>query len=181
MKNHHLHDIQGERKDQLLILVDKKGNRIGEETREVCHAGDGKTHLAFMAFIITNGNIVLAKRSRKKSLWAGYWDASVVSHVLMGEKVEQAAKRRGKEELGVEINFKDLGAFYYFAKHGENAENEYCHVLVGKTKEQITPNPVEIEEVKLVKFEELVKLTKNTPKDFTPWLLLALEKYGYKI
>lgn len=176
MKNHHLHDIRGERKEQLLILVDKNGKKIGKETRGVCHAGEGKTHLAFMAFIFANDKIVLAKRSRKKSLWAGFRDASVVSHVLADETIEQAAKRRGKEEMGVDVDFKDLGSFYYFAKHGESAENEYCHVMVGQTTKQITPNSVEIEEVKNISIEELRQDIKVNSKEYTPWIKIALNK-----
>ncbi len=176
MKNHHLHDIRGERKDQFLITVGKDGKRLGEATREECHSGEGKTHLAFLAFIVINNKLVLTKRAGQKSLWAGYWDASVVSHVLSGETVQQAAHRRGKEELGVRADFKDLGAFYYFAEHENGVENEYCHVLVGETKDEIHPNPVEIDEIKLMTYEKLkAKIKKNTQK-YTPWIKLALEK-----
>lgn len=181
MKNHYLHDTAGERKDQLLITVDKSGNRIGEATREECHKGEGKTHLAFMAFLIHDGKIVLTKRAGKKSLWAGYWDASVVSHVLSGETVKEAAHRRGKEELGAEVDFRDLGAFYYFAKHGNSAENEYCHVLVGEISEEIYPNPVEIEEKEDIPLKDLKGDIVKNPNIYTPWLILALDKYGDKI
>jgi len=177
MKNHYLHDTRGERKDQLLITVDKSGTRVGTGTREECHLGSGKTHLAFMAFVIYRGKVVLAKRAAKKSLWPGYWDASVVSHVLVNETVEEAAHRRGKEELGVEVNFRDIGAFYYFAKHGNSAENEYCHVLIGETRNEIYPNPTEIEEVKLIRKVEFKKEIKANSEVFTPWLKLALEKF----
>lgn len=176
MRKHYYHNISGEQKDQLMIVVDKHGNKLGSATRSECHNGEGKTHLAFMAFIILKGKIILTRRSGNKSLWSGFWDASVVSHVLANETVENAAKRRGKEELGVVVNFKDLGAFYYFAKHGKSAENEYCHVLIGATKDKIHPNPVEIEEVKSVKREELAELVKKYPKSFTPWFVLAIDK-----
>lgn len=177
MKNHHLHDIRGERKDQLLITVDKGGNRIGEATREVCHQGEGKTHLAFMALVRDSSNrFILTRRSSKKSLWSGYWDASVVSHVLANETIEQAAQRRGKEELGIVVNFRDLGAFYYFARHGQSCENEYCHVLIGETKEDIYPNPIEIEEFEMLDTKKLKSEILMNKNRYTPWLKLALEK-----
>ena len=177
MKNHNLHDTQGERKNQLLITTDKKGKSIGSATREVCHTGEGKTHLAFMAFIFIKGKIVLAKRNIRKSLWAGFWDASVVSHVLPDETAQEAAKRRGKEELGIEVDFIDLGAFYYFAKHGKEAENEYCHVLVGQTDEKIYPNPIEIAEVKMIGKGELKNEVSAEINKYTPWFKLALKKF----
>ncbi len=176
------HDLSGEKIDQLLITTDKEGKPIGQATRKVCHEGKGRTHLAFLAFLLDeDNNIYLQKRSLQKSLWDGYWDASVVSHVLPGESVEQAAKRRGKEELGVDVTFKNLGGFYYFAKYNGNCENEYCHLLIGKTTAPISHNPVEIEQVRKIKLTELKKElnTKNT--HFTPWLRLALEKFSDQI
>ncbi|MDG7042372.1 MAG: NUDIX domain-containing protein, partial [Nitrososphaerota archaeon] len=129
-KSNPLHDLKGERKNQILVVVDRMGKPVGLANRETCHTGNGKPHLAFMAFIFdTAGNIILTRRSGSKSLWSGYWDASVVSHVLPGETPETAAQRRGKEEMGVDIKFSDAGAFYYFEKYGNGAENEYCHVL----------------------------------------------------
>ncbi len=175
---HKLHDLNGERKQQILIVVDKDGNRIGDATREECHKGEGKTHLAFMAFVVDkNKNIILTRRSDKKSLWGGFWDASVVSHVLAGETPESAAKRRGKEELGIETDFTDLGAFYYYAKYNGDAENEYCHVLVGKTKGEIFPNPVEISETRNVILKELKEDIKLHKVKYAPWLVIAMEKF----
>ena len=171
----HFHNITGEQKEQLLVLCDKNGKIAGTDTRENCHAGEGKTHLAFMAFVIDKDDkIVLTRRAKKKSLWGGYWDASNVSHVLPDETIEEAAYRRGKEELGIAVEFKVIGSFYYFAKHGSFCENEYCFILKGKTQYIIHPNPVEIESTKLITWKDLESdITENSHK-YTPWLYLAI-------
>lgn len=172
---HKLHNITGEQKDQLLIVCDEHGKKLGLAKREKCHQGKGITHLAFMAFLKDkNGKIILTKRSKNKSLWSGFWDATIVSHILPGETPESAANRRGKEEMGVEAEFKDIGAFYYFARHGRSAENEYCHVLSANTREIIHPNPVEIDEVKLLSVEELSEDIKKNSGKYTPWLKKAI-------
>lgn len=177
-----LHNLSGEQKQQLLIICDKKGNPGGTETREICHEGNGKPHLAFMAFIMDeDDHIILAKRSSNKSLWAGFWDASVVSHVLPDEKVEQAAQRRSKEEMGIDIEFQDVGAFYYFKKFNTNCENEYCHVLIGKSIQLGEFNPVEIESIRKITIDDLKKEILDCPGIFTPWLKIALEKIDIKI
>lgn len=176
-----LHNLSGENRSQLLILVDKAGRPIGEASREDCHKGQGKAHLAFMAFIQdADGKIILTKRSKRKSLWSDFWDASVISHVLPGETVIEAAKRRGKEELGVEVDFRDLGAFYYFAGHGDSAENEYCHVLIGRTKLTVEPNPVEISEIKKMDYNQITEELRKHPNAYTPWFKLSLEKFDLK-
>lgn len=172
-----MHDLNGERRDQLLQLTDQKGVILGTATREVCHRGIGKTHLAFMAILINkDGKYILTKRSVKKTLWANFWDASVVSHILPGETVVEATKRRSGEELGVEADFTDLGAFVYRQKYGGSCENEYCHFLIGKTEKEIDPNPVEIGEIKSVTREELIRDLRISPQTYTPWLRIAAEK-----
>lgn len=179
---HKDHDLKGEQKSQLLQLVDDKGIVIGEASREECHKGEGKAHLAFMAFIFDeNNNLMLTQRSSKKSLWNGYWDAAVVSHVLKGETVESAANRRGKEELGVDVTFKDVGAFYYKIKYGEYSENEYCHVLTGSTGLQIIPNEIEVASVKKISKDEFDEFYLNRKDQFTPWFHIAWEKYNKQI
>jgi len=179
---HKDHDLKGEQKNQLLQLVDTEGKIIGEATREDCHKGEGKPHLAFMAFVFDeNGNIILTQRSSKKTLWDGYWDGAVVSHVLKGETVESAANRRGKEELGVDVMFKDIGNFYYQIRFGDYSENEYCHVLVGVTSSQIIPNDVEVASVKKISKEQFDEFYLQKKDHFTPWFQIAWEKYHKKL
>lgn len=177
MKRNKFHDLKGERKDQLLVVVDQNGKKIGTDTRENCHKGVGRPHLAFLALIRDAENrLILTQRSKIKSLWGGYWDASVVSHVLAGETPENAARRRCGEELGIEIDFRDLGAFYYTAHFVQDAENEYCHFLIGDQKGEIFPNPVEFSATRKITFIDLKKEIRKNPECFTPWLKLAIEK-----
>lgn len=177
IRNNSFHNLNGENKDQYLITVDTHGNKTGTATREACHLGSGIPHLAFVAFVIDKDeNLVLTRRSRQKSLWAGYWDGSVVSHVLPGETVEEAAIRRGKEELGIEVQFKSVDSFYYFARYNQQCENEYCYVLIGKTDDVIYPNPVEIGEVRTISYQELLQDKRAKKDTYTPWLIFALEK-----
>lgn len=176
-----LHNLNGEQKDQLLIITDQSGKQLGIATREECHIGKGETHLAFVAFIIDKWErVLLTKRSQVKSLWGGFWDAAVVSHMLPGETVEEAARRRGKEELGIEVDFRNIGAFYYFAKYGKRSENEYCYVLISRTEKQVYPNPIEIAEIKRITLRQLLDDIKNNPDVYTPWLKMALEKVDVK-
>lgn len=181
IKHNHLHDLKGEQKSQLLVLTDKQGDYLGLATRERCHKGKGIPHLAFLAFIIDKDNqIILAKRSQKKSLWANFWDASVVSHILPGESAESAASRRAREEMGIKMTFKIVGTFYYYAKHNDSAEDEYCFVLIGKTDKNLEPNPVEIEKIKKISIEQLDSELKTHLDRFTPWLQIAWRRCKLK-
>jgi isopentenyl-diphosphate delta-isomerase len=131
-----------------------------------------------MSFLFNEkGEMILAQRSHTKSLWGLYWDSAIVSHILKGETPESASNRRGKEELGVDVSFKDIGAFYYTLKYKEDSENEYCHVLVGQTNEIIVANPVEIEDVKVLKMDEVKKFYESEKYKFTPWFKIAWDKF----
>ena len=171
-----LHDTAGERPEQLLITCDKKGNVTGTNTRESCHKGEGLTHLAFMSFLLDNsGRVVLTKRNPAKSLWGNFWDASVVSHILQGETVGIAAKRRAGEELGIETEFKVIGSFFYQENYGDSSENEFCYILIGKTQNPINPNEKEIAETKFLNQFELEKFFTDNTESLTPWFIKAGE------
>ena len=110
-----------------------------------------------------------------KSLWGGYWDGSIVSHVLPGESVEGAARRRGKEELGVDTDFSVAGSFYYQENYNASAENEYCYVLTGKTSEAIIANRQEISKTLYLDRHGLDKFLKEKQSQLTPWFIKAGE------
>ncbi len=57
------------------------------------------------------------------------------------------------------------------------AENEYCHVFVGKTTSKIFPNPVEIDDTEAIPLTKLKEEIKQFPGKFTPWLLTALNRF----
>jgi len=168
-------------KKQILILVDKKDKELGFKEREECHKGQGLMHRAFMVFFVNKlGQLLLAKRSKNKQLWPGFWDASVVSHVLKGETYKKAAVRRAKEELGINISekdLKDIGGFSYRSEYKNvGSENEYCRVLVNELKGKVKPNE---EEISKIRFLAKLGITRelSTPKEnFTPWF-----KIGYRI
>ena len=171
-----LHDTAGERPNQLLVTCDKKGKVSGSASREICHKGEGLTHLAFMSFLLNKkGGVILTKRSPVKSLWGNFWDASVVSHVLPGETVEEAAKRRAGEELGMETEFKVIGSFFYRENYHGSSENEFCYILKGQTDRRILPNIKEIAQTKNLNSRELEKFCRENAHKLTPWFIKAGE------
>lgn len=173
-----LHDIKGERKNQLLILCDRVGKTIGTASREECHKGEGRTHLAFMAFVLKDDKVVLTRRGKNKTLWPLFWDASVVSHVLPGETPEKAAARRSKEELGIAVKFTPVGSFFYKQRQDDYAENEFCYVLSGNTKEMVDANEIEIEEIIMLSKDEYTLFVKKEKINLTPWFKIVAEKFN---
>lgn len=79
------------------------------KSREECHK-EGLWHKAVVVFIISTDNkrVLLQQRSSNKKLWPNLWDITAGGHVLKGEFGYQTVIRETKEEIGIDIDKKDL-------------------------------------------------------------------------
>lgn len=165
-------------KTEILVLVDENDNELGVETRERCHSGKGLRHRAYVVFLFNNKRLLLQQRSKEKLLWPGYWDVSFTSHVYPGETYIEAARRRGRDELGIDIKeLKEVYSFVYWAPFGKYSENEYCKLFVGDFDGKLSPNPHEIMNIRFVTLNELGRELDKNKEVYTPWLRLAFEGF----
>lgn len=165
-------------KQEILVLVDENDKEIGTDNRENCHLGGGKRHRAYVVFLFQGGKLLLQQRSRLKTLWPGAWDVSFTSHVYPGESYEQAAKRKGAQELGTTFGpVRDVHSFVYFAPQGQYAENEFCKLLVAEFDGEVKPNQDEIIAVRWTTVGELRADLQRRPDTYTPWLKLAFDGF----
>lgn len=178
--------------DQTLLLVDEKDKFLGYAPRKECHSGEGKRHRAFVTLLFDSKNQVLLQK-RKHRLFDNFWDLTAISHPLhfseetksqraketksFDESYQEASDRALKKEMGIaHVAVKKVGAFNYFAKDGENCENEYCAVLVGRYDGRYKPNPDEAYETKQIDFDQFVVDVKASPSQYTPWAVLAVKQ-----
>lgn len=163
---------------EYVILVDKNNQEIGLEEKILAHKNN-LLHRAFSVFIFNaqTREILLQQRALTKYHSPGLWTNTCCSHPRSGETVINAAKRRLKEELGIEAALTDLGWFHYQASfdNGLN-EHEIDHVLVGEVTSDIPlkPNPEEIANTRWIGIDQLRDELIQQPEDFTPWLEKAL-------
>ena len=134
-----------------LILVDDKDNLLGYASRQTCHTGRGRRHRAFVTLIFDENNRVLLHRRRHK-LFDGLWDMTAISHPLringQNETYQKASDRALFKEMGIaHVPIEKISAFNYFARDGENCENEYCAILVGHYDGDIKPNKNKVYEI----------------------------------
>lgn len=164
---------------EIILKVDKNDRVIGEIEKGKAHKGKGILHRAFFVIIFNKGGkILLAKRSKHKKLWPGFWEGTVASHQRKGETLEEAIKRRVKEEIGIKIQkIKSLLKFYYqdfFEKEG--VENEICHVVKVKCQGKAFPNKKEVSRIKWIILKNLKKDVKENPHKYTPWFLISFRR-----
>src|ERR1700722_18026522 len=115
-----------------IILVNPMDKKIGMIEKIIGHRY-AMLHRAFSILIFRrkNGKVetLLQQRSKKKYHAGGLWTNTCCSHPHPGEKILISARKRLKEEMGIDVKLKAIGKFHYVAPldHGMT-ENEIDHV-----------------------------------------------------
>lgn len=157
--------------DEPIVLVDARDREVGQAAKADCHKGAGTLHRALSVFLFdAEGRTILQQRTAQKPLWPLYWSNSCCSHPRVGESVEAAAKRRVREELGVEAEMTYVYKFRYRAEYQDlGAEHELCWVHVGTFSGELQPHPDEIEAIRRLTPAELDAEIDQHPEQLTPW------------
>jgi isopentenyl-diphosphate delta-isomerase len=159
-----------------VILVDKRDRKIGIGEKLKVHK-EGKLHRVFSIFIFNQkGEILLQKRAKRKYHSGGLWSNTCCSHPKPGENILKAAKRRLKEEMGIECKLKKIFKLIYKAKVGDLIEYEFDHILVGKFDGNPRPNRNEVEDWKWIGSKELEKDLKFHSERYTEWFKIIFPK-----
>ncbi|MGI9567132.1 MAG: isopentenyl-diphosphate Delta-isomerase [Nitrosopumilus sp.] len=164
--------------EEFVILVDENDNPIGTEEKVKCHLPNGKLHRAFTALLFDeDGRLVLTRRAKEKMLWPGDWDGTFASHPRESETYVSAGERRMPEELGINGNLDYFHKFEYHVDYRDiGSENEICGTLVGVINKSTKLKEIkgEIDKIKLISAKELISELKKNPKNYCPWMLIAL-------
>ena len=165
--------------DEFVILVDKEDNPIGKEEKVKCHLPNGKLHRAFTALLFDkDGRLVLTRRAKEKMLWPNDWDGTFASHPRETETYVSSGERRMPEELGISGKLDYLNKFEYHVPYKNvGSENEICGTLIGIIDKSTELKEIEgeIDEIKWISAKELLMELKTNPKNYCPWMLIALE------
>lgn len=163
--------------EEEVILVDEKDQQIGTMPKLRAHI-EGKLHRAFSIFIFNHsGKLLLQQRALNKYHSGGKWTNSCCSHPRPGESTLSAAKRRLKEEIGIECELEPAFSFSYKAKF-ENGliENEYDHVYFGLSNDLPKLNPQEVADYGYVSMEQLQSDLHNDSENYTEWLKICFDE-----
>ena len=163
--------------EEQVVLVDEQGNELGLMGKTEAHQ-KGILHKAISVIIFNSkGQMLLQQRAFTKYHWAGIWSNTCCSHPRQGETFEQAAKRRLKEELGIETELNKQFYFIYKAKDEKSGltEHEYDWVFTGKFDESFEYNTHEINAIKWLTKNELDTDMKLNPDKYSFWFPIILE------
>jgi len=166
--------------EEFVVLVNPEDEVLGLMEKQQAHI-NGLLHRAFSVFLFNSKDeMLLQKRAPGKYHSPNQWTNAVCSHPRENETYLEAARRRLKEELGIETELSEKFNFIYKADVGGGLwEHELDHVFAGNYEADFNLNQDEVEEVRFVSMEDLDKEITDAPENFTEWFKIILEEYKH--
>jgi len=161
-----------------VILVDERDNEVGTMEKMEAHE-KGLLHRAFSIVLFNSkGEILLQKRSGKKYHSGGLWTNACCSHPMPSEETAEAARRKLKHEMGIDLQPVYAYKFMYQIKvNAHLMEHEYDHVYIGTFDGEPVINKDEVEDWKLMDLFSLRKDVHQNPEHYTYWFRLIIHHH----
>ena len=162
-----------------VILVDANDREIGTAGKLDAHRR-GVRHRAISVLVRNDrGELMLQRRSGGKYHSSGLWANACCSHPLPGEDAAVAARRRLKQEMGVDCVLEPLFMTHYRADVAEGLiEDEVVHVFGGKYMGDVEPNPAEVGEWKWMALDDIERDIRQSPQRYAVWFRHYLAVHG---
>ena len=162
-----------------IILVDESDNEIGTMEKMEAHR-KGVLHRAFSVLLFnSHGELLLQKRAKNKYHSGGLWTNTCCSHPRPKESIQEAARRRLKQEMGIDLLPTFAFKFIYKTNLDQSLiEHEYDHVYIGVFDGIPMINQDEVEEWKFMNLDSLRNDIKQFPESYTAWFKIIIEPPG---
>ncbi|MBW6490074.1 MAG: isopentenyl-diphosphate Delta-isomerase [Lentimicrobium sp.] len=163
--------------EELVILVDQDDRQTGVMEKMKAHR-EAMLHRAFSVFVFnTRGELMLQQRALTKYHSPGLWSNTCCSHPRPGEDTEAAAHRRLVEEMGFDCKLEKAFHFTYKAPFDNDlTEHEVDHVFFGISDKTPVVNREEVESFRFDTLENIKKLMRSKPEQFTVWFRIAFDR-----
>ncbi|MFM9080345.1 MAG: isopentenyl-diphosphate Delta-isomerase [Opitutaceae bacterium] len=161
-----------------LILVDARDRATGRAEKLRVHQL-GLRHRAFSVFLVdARGRLLLQRRSAVKHHSAGLWANACCGHPRPGERTVAAARRRVREELGLDVPVTaGFRTSYRTTLPNGLIENEIVHVLFGVCPAQLAPDPKEVGATAFLTLDPLRRDIARRPRRYAYWLRHYLREH----
>ena len=164
-------------------IFDEAGAPLGLKRRDEVHR-DGDWHKSAQVFLFNPvGELLLQKRARDKDLYADLWDYSVGEHLRPDEAAICGALRGLREELGVSslvaADLLKLGERHVVLEGRGFRDREMQCAYRATYDGVITPDSLEVAEVRWMDMATLHRWLDVWPSEFTPWFREQVASYGF--
>jgi len=160
--------------EERVVLVNTADIEVGTAPKLQAHR-TGALHRAISVFVFdSGGKMLLQRRAEGKYHSGGLWSNTCCSHPRPGESVAAAARRRLREEMGMDCELEPSFTFVYRADlDGGLTEHELDHVFVGTTDDSPEPDPDEVGGWRWAEPREVAQEMETAPERFTAWFPIA--------
>ena len=165
-------------KEEQVILVNENDEPIGLMNKMEAHE-KAVLHRAFSVFVLNDNNeVMLQQRAHHKYHSPLLWTNTCCSHQRAGETNIEAGKRRLFEEMGFEVELKELFHFIYKAPFDNGlTEHELDHVMIGYYNGEPIINDDEVESGKWMKIEEIKDDMIQNTAIYTVWFKIIFDEF----
>ena len=154
--------------EELIDVLDENGNKTGIiKTRKEVHTTGEWHKVAFIFVVNSKGEIILQKRSSKKTTNANKWTASASGHLTAGDSDIEGALRELEEEIGVKAKPDEL-KYLFTAKHkGKIDDKNFSHIqdiyvlYKDVNIDELVLQEEEVSETKYVYYKDFEKMIKE--------------------
>jgi len=159
-----------------IILVDEHDNAIGTMEKMEAHRR-GILHRAFSVVLFnSSGELLLQRRADNKYHSGGLWTNTCCSHPLPNESINDAAQRRLKYEMGIDLKPEFAFKFIYKTSLDKSLiEHELDYVFIGTFDGKPAINTDEVSDWKFMSVSELKNDIKLYPENYTVWFRVMVD------
>lgn len=144
---------------ELLFIVDKNNQPIDPQLRSMAHK-NGLWHRTSGIWVINYSKQILCqKRSLKKDVNPGKWEAFFGGHLSPNENYLHNAANETSEELGIAVNEKDFISYKVFKSDKPN-HKEFQHVFALILNKNLNEFQFEKEEIDQLQWKDLNEVRK---------------------
>jgi isopentenyl-diphosphate delta-isomerase len=167
--------------EEEVIVVDVDDVATGRMGKLAAHQ-TGVLHRAVSVLLFRgDGAVLLQQRAATKYHSPGLWSNTCCGHPRPGESTVDAARRRLREELGMDCALDHAATLTYRAEVAGAeglVEHEIDHVFVGHTDAEPTANPDEVADWRWVPMDAFLADAAADPARYTPWSTLVVRAVG---
>lgn len=154
-----------------VVLVDNENRVMGTAPKATVHGKTTPLHRGFSLFVFNRREeLLLQQRAFHKLTWPGAWSNTCCGHPALEETAVQAAIRRARYELGLNLpDAVEIAPYRYRFTRDGIEENEICPIVVATTDGDPAPNPAEVAATRWVKWRDFCQEILATPGRYSDW------------
>jgi len=153
--------------NELLDIVDKDDNVIGQDTKENKFQKELTSRNVAIFVMDSNKKLLITKRAPNKRSFPNRYDLAACGNVQSGETYTDAAKREILEELGIKCDFKLLEKIFNEFDENNKKLRYFTSIFIGYYSGDVELNE-ELVQLKKMSVEEVQEAINENKDQFTP-------------